>query len=104
MLYDNDKINALRLAAKLSGNELARKAGISGPSMHAILKGTTKEVKFSTLTGIALALGVPVQAISKGRGFKGKRDIQAEVMSAFSRLSPEDQEAMLAAIQHLGRK
>jgi len=42
MLYDNEKIRTLMVAKKMSGNELARQSGISGPSMHAILNGETK--------------------------------------------------------------
>ena len=100
MLYDNEKIKTLMVAAKLSGNQLARKAGISGPSMHAILKGETKNVRFQTLAEIASALGVPIQAISKSK-HKGKRDLQAEAMSAFGQLTPENQSAMLATMIHL---
>lgn len=101
MLYDNEKIRTLMLAARLSGNELARKAGISGPSMHAILKGETKHVRFATLSGIAVALGVPVQTITKGKNARARRDVQAEAMAAFSELTPDNQAAMLAAIIHL---
>lgn len=98
--YDAEKIVELMRAAGLSGNSLARKAGISGPSLHAILKGTTRHVKYSTLAAIAAALGVPVQVITKTRA-KGKRDLQAEASIAFSQLSPSDQAAILAAMQHL---
>jgi len=60
----------------------------------------TKDVKYATLAGIAAALGVPIQVISKAK-HKGKRDLQAEAMSAFSNLSPENQSAMLATMVHL---
>lgn len=101
LVYDNQKIAELMKAAGLSGNELARKAEISGPSLHAILKGETKNVKFSTLAGIATALGVTIQAISKAKTVKGRRDLQAEAILAFGQLSPENQAAMLSAMQHL---
>lgn len=105
MLHDREKIKALRLKAGFSINELARRAGIRGPSMHAIETGKTKNVKASTLVGIALALGVPMQEIihAKGKG-KAARDLQIEAMALFTRLQPDDQTAMLAAMQSLAAK
>lgn len=100
MDYDNAKIIELMAAARWSGNELARRAGISAPSMHAILNGKTKNIRFATLSRIAAALGVPVQTISKSKT-KGKRDLTSEATAAFGQLSPENQAAMLAAMMHL---
>jgi transcriptional regulator with XRE-family HTH domain len=100
MLYDNEKIRSLMLGKDLSGNGLAKLAGISGPSMHAILNGVTKNVRYQTLAGIAAALGVPIQAISKAK-HKGKRDLQSEAMNAFGQLSQDNQSAMLATMLHL---
>ena len=100
MLYDSDKIVALMRDKKLSGNELGKRAGISGPSMHAILSGKTRTVKYKTLTGIAGALGVPIQQIIKAP--KGnKSDLQADAQAAFAALSSENQAAMLATMHHL---
>ncbi len=99
MIYDNEKIEALRVKKGLSGNKLGALAGISGPSMHAILNGDTKKVDYNTLTGIALALGVPIQVILKGD--KSKHDPVAEAAAVFSRLTPSDQLAMLATMTHL---
>lgn len=98
--YDPEKILELMKAAGLKGNALARRAGISGPSMHAILGGKTKNVKYATLAAIAHALGVPIQQITKAPS-KGKRDLIAEASVAFGHLTPENQAAMLAAMQHL---
>lgn len=105
MLHDREKIRALRIKLGLSNNELARRAGIKGPSMHAIETGKTKNVKASTLMGIALALGVPMQEIMLAR-HKGKasRDVQLEAMALFARLQPDDQNAMLVAMQSLAAK
>ena len=101
MLYDSDKIKNLMRQARISGNELARRAGISGPSMHDILRGRTKEAKFSTIASIAVALGVSIQQVSKPKAAKGKRDLTTEASSTFSQLSEPNQTAMLAAMQQL---
>lgn len=68
--------------------------------MHAILKGETKNVRFETMVQIANALGVPIQKISKVK-HKGKRDLQAEAISAFGQLNPDNQTAMLATMIYL---
>jgi transcriptional regulator with XRE-family HTH domain len=105
MLHDREKIRALRLKLGISINELGRRAGIRGPSMHAIETGKTKNVRASTLMGIALALGVPMQEIVKARvKGRGSRDLQLEAMSLFTSLDPDDQGAMLAAMRSLAAK
>lgn len=101
LLYDPDKIRQLMEKAQLSGNQLAKKAGISGPSLHAILNGETKEPAFSTLAAIAAALGVSLPEITKGKLDKGQ-DLTAQAATAFARLTPENQAAMLIAMQKLG--
>jgi DNA-binding Xre family transcriptional regulator len=101
MLYDNDKIRTLMAGKSLSGNALAKLAGISGPSMHAILKGQTKHIKYETMARIATALGVPIGTILKARTGKQKRDLQSDAATAFAQLSPENQAAMLATMLHL---
>jgi transcriptional regulator with XRE-family HTH domain len=105
MLHDREKIRVLRLKLGISINELGRRAGIRGPSMHAIETGKTKNVRASTLMGIALALGVPMQEIVKARAKgRGPRDLQLEAMALFTSLEPDDQGAMLAAMRSLAAK
>lgn len=102
MLYDSEKIASLMREKKLSGNALAKLAGISGPSMHDILSGKTKIVRFDTAAGIAAALGVPPQHILKikpGKG--GGRDVAMEASAVFAQLNESNQAAMLAAMIHL---
>ena len=101
MLYDRDKIIALRLKLGISMNELARRAGIRGPSMHAIERGTVKEIRASTLMGIASALGVRVQDILRVPSSKGKTDLAVEALSTFTELNPSNQQAILAAMLSL---
>lgn len=100
MLYDNEKIRTLMKARELSGNALAKLAGISGPSMHAILNGETKHVRHETIVAIANALGVPIQQISKAAP-KGKRDVEAEAAAAFSQLNADNRSAILGMMIYL---
>lgn len=101
MLYDKDKIRVLRQGLEISRNELARRAGIKGPSMHAIEMGKTKNLKSTTLIGIAAALGVPIQEIMKGKPHKGVRDRQLEAVAVFSSLDDRNQQAMLEVMRSL---
>jgi transcriptional regulator with XRE-family HTH domain len=101
MLYDNSKIKKLREAKKLSINELGRRAGISGPSMHAIETGKTKKIVHTTLVGIANALGVSMQEILKAGKGSPKEELLIEAMAAYAKLNSPNQQAMLAAIRAL---
>lgn len=100
MLYDNEKIKALMVKRGLSGNELAKLAGIAGPSMH-ILKGETKSIKDRTLLGLANALGVSMQEIMKKGGKKPSPDDLSEAVSVFTALNPANRQAMLVAMRSL---
>lgn len=97
MLYDREKIVALRVKLGISINELARRVGIAGPSMHAIEKGRVKEIRASTLIGIANALGVRVQDIIHNRK-RANGASPVEAASAFNELTADNQQAALAAI------
>jgi transcriptional regulator with XRE-family HTH domain len=103
MLHDREKITALRQKLGLSINELGRRAGITGPSMHAIESGETKNLRAKTLMGIASALGVRVQDILKAppRGHKGNGDLTLEAIQAFSQLDDKNKLAMIAAMSSL---
>lgn len=101
MLYDKDKIIGLREKLGISRNELARRAGIKGPSMHAIEMGKTKNLKSTTLVGIAAALGVPIQEIMKSKPGKAGRDLQLEALAVFTSLQETDQQAMLVMMRSL---
>ena len=101
MLYNKDKIIELRKKLGISRNELARRAGIKGPSLHAIEHGLTKEIKTSTLLGLAAALGVPMQELMRpGKGRSAKSD-DAEAMMLFARLDDKNKVAILAALRAL---
>lgn len=99
MLIDLEKLRRIQLEQGLSLNELARRAGIRGPSLHAIIHGKTKVVKSTTLLGLANALGVPMQDLIKGRSGKHAKSLDIEAQALFSQLEERDKLAILAAIR-----
>jgi DNA-binding Xre family transcriptional regulator len=101
MLYDKEKIDFFRVRLKLSWNELARRAGISGPSMNAISRGKTKNIRAETLLGIANALGVKLQDILKTPKGKHSGNSDAELMAVFAQLDESNKQAVLAAAKVL---
>ena len=101
MLYDNDKIRLLRGKLGISINELARRAKIRGPSMWAIEKGKTKNVRAQTLIDIAAALGVPVQEILKASKNRGSQALESQIITVFANLEDKNRQAILAAAQAL---
>jgi len=102
MIYDGKKITALREGRGWNMAELARRAKMAQPSLWEIEKQVTKKPKFETLTNIAAALGVPVQAIlnSSKKGI-GETNLDEQMAAAFSGLSPESKRALIATAEHL---
>ena len=88
----------------MSRNELARRVGISGPSMFAIEHGRTKKIKADTLVRLAAALGVPMQEIIKVEPGRGGTEMAVEALQLFARLDKTSQEAMLVALRALAAK
>jgi len=101
MIYDKDKITELRMRLGISMNELARRSHIKGPSMWAIERGKTKDVRFTTLTGIAAALGVPVQEILKKASGKTNKTLQNDLHTLLLALDEPNRLAMIAAARAL---
>jgi len=60
-----DRIRVARKAAGLSQEEVARRAGLSLKGMGEIERGDIEDPHISSLTKIARALGVPVEALVK---------------------------------------
>lgn len=99
MLYDNEKIGTLMRAKKLSGNALAKLVGISGPSMHAILNGESKQPKAQTLYSIAAALGVhPREIIKRG---KTTEDIETQLLDLLPILDAKNKHILLGTAKLL---
>jgi len=98
MLYDREKIRQLRGKLGISINELARRSGISGPSMHAIETGKTKNIRAQTLLNIANALGVPMREIVKPvKGQKAAGGGTTELIAVYEELDAKNKAAILAA-------
>lgn len=60
------RLRELMEAAELSENELARRAGVPQPTIHRILKGTSKSPRASSLEKIAAALGTTSSYLAYG--------------------------------------
>jgi transcriptional regulator with XRE-family HTH domain len=61
-----DRIRTARKAAKLSQEDVARRAGLSLKGMGDIERGDIEDPHFSSLVKIAGALGVPVEELIRG--------------------------------------
>lgn len=96
--YSPKKIVALRLACGLNQSELARKAGLSSPTIWALELGRTQLPKFTTLRDIAAALGVPLSAIMAD---EQPDDIDEQIKATSNGLSPANKAALLAAAKAL---
>lgn len=60
------RIKEMRKELRISQAELAKKAGITQPSLSAIERGTAKNIRATTLKGIANALGVSQKYLESG--------------------------------------
>jgi transcriptional regulator with XRE-family HTH domain len=96
--YDPTAIVRLREAKQWSQAELARRSGLSQPSVHDLEKGNTKMPKYTTLKAIADALGVPMTEILARRP-KGEsaQALEHSLRETFGALS-QDNKANLYAI------
>ena len=93
--YSPIKIIDLRLKLGLKQSELARRAGLSAPTVWALEKGDTKMPKFDTLKALADALGVPIPRIMAD---EQPSDIDAQLIAAIGILTPANKGAILGAI------
>ena len=94
-----DKVRATRKAAGISQEEVARRAGVSLNVINRLERGVILDPHYSTLRGIASALGVPVEDLVREPALAG----EAEAPKA-GRYEPGDvivsrdfEEAVLAA-------
>ena len=100
MLYDGGKITLLRKSKGISMAELARRAGISQPSLWALEHRVTKQPKAETLLRIAAALGVPLREIMKPSK-KGTADLLDDLSQVFDQLDGKNKSALIAAARAL---
>jgi transcriptional regulator with XRE-family HTH domain len=106
MIYDGKKITALREGRGWNMAELARRSRLSQPTLWELEHQITKKPKYETLTSIAAALGVPVQAIlnSSKKGGDKEPDLDSQMAAAFAGLSAESKRALIAAAEHLTKQ
>jgi transcriptional regulator with XRE-family HTH domain len=69
-----DKVRATRKAAGISQEEVARRAGVSLNVINRLERGVILDPHYSTLRGIASALGVPVEDLVREPALAGKAD------------------------------
>lgn len=102
LVYDPIKIISIRESKGWNQAELARRARMSQPTVHALEKGKTRMPKFQTLAAIAVALGVDVQDILAERP-KGKASeaLDRQLITAYTSLSDPNKMAVLAVAQSL---
>jgi transcriptional regulator with XRE-family HTH domain len=69
-----DKVRATRKAAGISQEEVARRAGVSLNVINRLERGVILDPHYSTLRGIASALGVPVEDLLREPALAGKAE------------------------------
>ena len=105
LVYDPKKIIALRKAKDWKQAELARRSGLSQPSVWALEHGRTILVKFETLEAIAGALGVQLGDILaiKPKGKRGE-GWEEEIKSIYDALDDDGKATLIAVAQTLLNK
>lgn len=69
-----DKVRATRKAAGISQEEVARRAGVSLNVINRLERGVILDPHYSTLRGIASALGVPVEDLVREHALAGEAE------------------------------
>jgi transcriptional regulator with XRE-family HTH domain len=93
-----ERVKALRMARRITQAELARQCEVSQPSIANIEGGRTTEIKGYLLDRMAKALNTTPSYILSGADSEDSREatmMTAELTSIFSKLSPDDQHALL---------
>lgn len=100
------RIAALRAARGLSQPELARKIGISQPSMSNIENGKTLTLRGETLAGLCRELHVHPDVILKGTAMRTTEStlLESEVPGIWRALTASDQEHLLAIARALSQR
>jgi transcriptional regulator with XRE-family HTH domain len=71
-----DKVRATRKAAGISQEEVARRAGVSLNVINRLERGVILDPHYSTLRGIASALGVPVEDLVREPAFASRPEVR----------------------------
>jgi len=103
MIYDKAKIKHLRLGRGWSQHELARRAGVSQPTVFSVERGSPS-VRATTLQAIAKALDVPLRSIMPNRlTTKDEQMLVEDVVAIFDSLPNDLRAAWIAAGKALQR-
>ena len=95
LIYDNEKLRSLRKDRGLSQDALAKKAGVSQPTISALEQGEP-HVKQITLMNVANALGINLQDILlPQKGPRAGQEALEEAAALCATLSDEDRAAWL---------
>lgn len=97
------RVAALREARGLSQPELAKRIGISQPSLFNIENGRTKTLRGKTLAGLCRELGTTPEVILEGKRTASMEAMlhEQELLSCWRALTPADQEHLLAIARAL---
>jgi transcriptional regulator with XRE-family HTH domain len=71
-----DKVRATRKATGISQEEVARRAGVSLNVINRLERGVILDPHYSTLRGIARALGVPIEDLVRETALAGKAGVR----------------------------
>jgi transcriptional regulator with XRE-family HTH domain len=93
-----DRVKALRLGLVMTQSELARRCEVTQPSIANIERGRTTEMKGYLLERLARELNTTATYILTGAKSEDDHEasmLQAELVAIFSKLPPEDQQALI---------
>jgi transcriptional regulator with XRE-family HTH domain len=101
-----DRVKALRIAHGMKPSELAKRVGISHPSLFNIEAGLTKKLRGDTLAGLCRVLHVPPDVILHGRGANTIESVlhESELLAIWRELDNEHREHMLALARALAHR
>lgn len=101
-----EKIKALRLAHGWSQPELAKKVGISQPSLHNIESGKTRTIRGATLAGLCRVLNVTPEVLLGNKRSVSEEAVlhEAEVVALWRSMSEDARAHVLAVARALARK
>ena len=94
------RVKVRRRAKGMTQTELAKRAGVTQPTISDLELDNTKEVSASTILRVALALETNAHYLMTGRGDPDEMmpaGTAADMLEIFAELTPDNQRAALAA-------
>lgn len=100
-----DRIKDARTRAELSQAELARRSGISQPSLHDLESGKSKTARSTTLMRLAEALGQTPEWLIGGKGallaVSARTPTEESLLADFRRLNSTEKKLVVRMIRAL---